>query len=59
MQLVLKAKSNDEGGITASFEEQLQKLGGEAELVDEKGPYRVDSSNEWYFEVERTYEVTL
>lgn len=62
MQVVLSAKSNEEGGIKGSFENQLAKLGVDgagAELLAEEGPYRVDSSNEWYFEIRRTYEVAF
>lgn len=59
MQAVLRAKSNDEGGISKSFEDQLAKLGGKAELVEESEPYRVDSSSDWFFEVRRVYNITL
>lgn len=59
MQMVLRAKSTDDGGIKGSFENQLAKLGTEAELIDEEGPYRVDSSDDWFFEVRRTYEVSF
>lgn len=59
MKVVLRANSSEEGGIKASFDSQLQALGGDAEFIEEEGPYRVDSSDTWYFEMTRTYEVTI
>lgn len=59
MQIVLRAKSTDEGGIKGSFEKQLSELGGETEVVEEVDPYRVDTSDGWYFEAVRTYDVKL
>lgn len=59
MQIVLRANSNDPGGFKASFDAQLAKLGGKVTLVSEEGPYRVDSSDSYYFEMRRVYELKL
>lgn len=61
MKITLRANSSESGGIEDSFKSQLAELKAKkVELVDETEPYRVDSSDDkWYFEVRRTYDVTL
>lgn len=57
--VTLTAKTSDEGGIKESFESQLKTFGGEATLIDTTDAYRVDSSDGFYFEVQRTYNIAL
>ena len=57
--IVLRAKSSDEGGLLASFEAQLAKLGGTATLISEVAPIRVETGDDYYFEAQRTYHVVL
>lgn len=61
-ELELTAKTTDPGGIATSFEEQLAAFGETAvvEQLKQVGPYRVDSSSTTYwFEVRRTYKITI
>lgn len=57
--ITLTAKTTDEGGLKASFEKQLAELGGTATLIDEVDPYRVESSDSFYFQAERKYHIVL
>jgi hypothetical protein len=58
-EITLTAKSTDEGGILASFNRQLAELGGENTLLDETKPFRVNGSQESWFEASRTYRIVL
>jgi hypothetical protein len=58
-EITLTAKTTDDGGLKTSFERQLLELGGNAELISEVAPYRVDSSDGFYFQAERKYKITL
>ena len=60
-EIELVAKTTDPGGIVASFAGQLAAFGDTAEFeqISQEGPYRVDSSNGYWFEVRRTYKFTL
>ncbi len=57
----LTATTRDEGGILASFARQLDEFGPDAraELIGEMPPFRVDTSDGFFFEARRTYRVTL
>jgi hypothetical protein len=58
-EIILTAKTTDEGGLKGSFEAQLSELGGRSILLDEVPPFRVDSSNGSYFQAERQYKIIL
>jgi hypothetical protein len=60
MKIVLRARSNDPGGLSKSFENQLKELNAKkSELLSETDPYRVDSSDAFYFEARREYDVQI
>ncbi len=58
-EIEITARTSDEGGIKGSIERQLAEFGGEATLLKQEGPYRVDSSGTYWFEVRQTYTITL
>lgn len=60
-EITLYARSDDEGGIVASFNAQLEELGAiTSEIVSQVIPYKVTSTNgAYYFESQRTYNVTI
>lgn len=60
-EIELVARTTDQGGIAGSFVDQLSQFGEntEVELLNQVGPYRVDSSNTYWFEVRRTYRIVI
>ena len=58
-EITLTAKTTDEGGLKKSFEDQLAELGGTATLVSQVPPYRVETSDGFFFEAQRTYNIVL
>lgn len=56
-EIELTAKTTDDGGFVGSFTRQLAELGGEATLLSERAPYRVETSDGFYFEARRTYRI--
>lgn len=58
-EMELTATTKDPGGLVGSFQAQLDEFGGTSELLSETAPVRVDSGSTFYFQVVRTYRITL
>lgn len=58
-EITLTAKTSDEGGLVGSFDAQLAELGGEATLISETPPERVNTGDNFHFQATRTYSITL
>ncbi len=56
----LRGSSKAEGGMMGSIQAQLEEIGGQATLISEGTPYRVDTGDDqFYFEVRVKYHIVL